>query len=191
MLQLWQGCPRSLAVPIVGCLRQLLLHFSVEKPSPFWAYMSLEESLQFRSLYRPQKDHGLCITQSKEAIKPLEVFFNVPCTHCPFLPPNSSKCLDSYYLELYKSHWPALLVAANTLWGCGKLTIPELCHSSAPHHRQDPSLLPQFSPQTSHTPPLPAISASLPTLQLTCLTSWNSLLSYIIHSRRFLGWFFR
>lgn len=76
VLQLGQVCPGS----IVGCLVQLLLPFSVEEPAPLWADVCLEESLQLRSLHGPQQDHGLCITQSREAIKPPPVF-EVPLPH--------------------------------------------------------------------------------------------------------------
>lgn len=169
MLQLWQVCPGS----IVGCLIQLLLPFSVEKPSPLWADVCLEESLQLRPLHRPQEDHGLCTTQSRGAIKPPQGF-PCPLAHMT-LPPSS---LFQMLRLLSRAVQESLTspVMAPRLWGLGRnlvlLSCAMPCHACSwlmQHPRR--ALLPQFSLQASRTPPLRAGSASLPTLQLTCLAS--------------------
>lgn len=161
MLQLWQVCPGS----IVGCLIQLLLPFSVEEPSPLWADVCLEESLQLRPLHRPQEDHGLCTTQSRGAIKPPQGF-PCPLAHMT-LPPSSLFRV----LRLVLSR--AVQESLTSLWwlpGCGawERTLPSWavpCHACS-WLMQDPrrALLPRFSLKASRTPPLHAGSASLPTL---------------------------
>lgn len=116
VLQLWQVCPGS----IVGCLVQLLLHFPVEEPPPLWAEVCLEQSLQFRSLHRPQEDHGVCTTHSREAIKPPQGFEGP----LPHVTPSSFQLLRLQVFRLILSRAvQALLtspVVAPRLWGVGR-----------------------------------------------------------------------